>query len=163
MWSKSFFVLSAGLLSALATELDLAPAMQQDEPYPNDEEGECSLELRQLRTQKLTLEPEEKSQLLETGRKTETASEDEAVADGSIQEAEGEQWGPLFGITREKCCRCTNGLQGWSASGGCSFCYGSVEKKKKSVPSDCIVGNKDFQGSSFCANKCKGQLQSWWR
>jgi len=117
-------------------------------------DGECALNALQKRETALELRK------VHEHNAENAEGEDEVVADESIQEGEGEQWGSILGITTEKCCRCKNGLQGWSASGTCSFCRGMVAKTK-SVPSGCVVGNKGFKGNMVCANQCKGQLASW--
>eukprot|EP00444_Apocalathium_aciculiferum_P035502 CAMPEP_0183484636 /NCGR_PEP_ID=MMETSP0370-20130417/179023_1 /TAXON_ID=268820 /ORGANISM="Peridinium aciculiferum, Strain PAER-2" /LENGTH=207 /DNA_ID=CAMNT_0025677927 /DNA_START=86 /DNA_END=706 /DNA_ORIENTATION=- len=63
-----------------------------------------------------------------------------------------QEWSP-FGTT-EKCCKCKSSTVGWSASGKCSFCQGSVSTTK-SVSSDCTVKSKTFKGNTACANICK--------
>jgi len=71
----------------------------------------------------------------------------------AADEAIAEQDWSIFGTT-EKCCKCKSGTTGWSASGKCSFCKGSVAKTK-SVSSDCVKSNKKFKGNQVCANGCK--------
>jgi hypothetical protein len=71
-------------------------------------------------------------------------AEDEAIAE--------DEWS-VFGTT-EQCCKCKSGTIGWSASGKCSFCSGSVAKTK-SVSSDCTVKSKTFRGNTVCANSCQ--------
>mmetsp|Transcript_102268 Transcript_102268/g.295873 ORF Transcript_102268/g.295873 Transcript_102268/m.295873 type:complete len:418 (-) Transcript_102268:132-1385(-) len=73
--------------------------------------------------------------------------------------AEGEEdhWS-LFGTT-EQCCLCKSGSVGWSASGKCSFCKGTVSKKR-SVSSDCTAKAKNFKGNQVCADNCKKVLGS---
>eukprot|EP00428_Durinskia_dybowskii_P024032 CAMPEP_0170236996 /NCGR_PEP_ID=MMETSP0116_2-20130129/18247_1 /TAXON_ID=400756 /ORGANISM="Durinskia baltica, Strain CSIRO CS-38" /LENGTH=121 /DNA_ID=CAMNT_0010487797 /DNA_START=104 /DNA_END=465 /DNA_ORIENTATION=- len=46
------------------------------------------------------------------------------MANAEEKEGAKQEWS-LFGTT-EKCCRCKSGSVGWSASGKCSFCKGSV-------------------------------------
>jgi len=62
-----------------------------------------------------------------------------------------------FGTT-EKCCKCKDGVIGWSANGDCHFCFGSVDKKKN-VPRKCRRTNDNFKGEHWCNEKCEHKLK----
>ncbi|CAE7210641.1 HSF [Symbiodinium natans] len=74
-------------------------------------------------------------------------------------------WGPSpppnnWGAPRstEKCCQCTSGSVGWSASGRCSFCHGQVSKTAN-PPYECQKSSPKFMGSHACAKTCKSQVK----
>mmetsp|Transcript_140336 Transcript_140336/g.448515 ORF Transcript_140336/g.448515 Transcript_140336/m.448515 type:complete len:387 (+) Transcript_140336:112-1272(+) len=100
-----------------------------------------SVLLEELAPALVQTEEERKSEMHEEQA---ALAEDEAIAE--------DEWSP-FGTT-EKCCKCKSSTVGWSASGKCSFCKGSVSTTK-SVSSDCTVKSKTFKGNTACANNCK--------
>ena len=88
------------------------------------------------------------------------SEEEEAVAEEGDQEVVkmSENWGSS---TTEKCCKCKSGSIGWSSSGRCSFCHGSVSKTA-SVAAECTKKSPKFMGNSMCAKACRNQVESSW-
>lgn len=88
----------------------------------------------------------------------EDGAEDEAVVVAADHYVEVGEWPSIFGSsTTEQCCRCRNGTVGWSATGKCSFCNGSVAKKL-GVTAVCTKSSNDFAGNAACAKWCKASV-----